>query len=121
QRRERLERDLALVRREHFDVVLAAHVPDDDAIGAPVEVRAAEALEGLDAELRELRRHGRVDVLVGAAHVVPRGLEQPGERSHARPGDADKMYFHLGRHSVEPGLNWVANFFTSIAKVTLKS
>src|SRR5215471_1445782 len=31
------------------------------------------------------------------------------------------MDFHLGTHSVEPGANWVANFFTSIVNRTEKS
>ena len=31
------------------------------------------------------------------------------------------MNLHFGTHSVAPGANWVANFFTSISKVTVKS
>jgi len=112
QRREGLERDVALVGGEDLDVVLAADVADDDDVGGPVEVRGAEALERRHAQLRELRRHGRVHVLVGAAHVVPRRLEQPRERPHARPGNPNQMHFHRiwnpGRvpNLLYPGLRW---------------
>ena len=41
----------ALLRRQHLDVILAADVADDDAVGPPVEVRGPEAFEHRDALL----------------------------------------------------------------------
>ena len=71
---------LALLRGQHLDVVLAADVADHHAVGAPVEVLGAEALEDRNALVGQLGRHGRIDVFVRAAHVVAGGLQQ------ARPG-----------------------------------
>jgi hypothetical protein len=87
-------------RRQHLDVILPANVADDDRVGTPIEVRRPEALEASDVLLLQLRRHRRVDVLVRAAHVVARGLQQTGEGAHAGAADADEMNLHFGTHSL---------------------
>ena len=96
-------------------------------------------------QLGELRRHGRIDVLVRAPHVMTGGPQQTRERSHAGAADSDEVYFHDPRSDLpekradgpgrsggarrasfwhalgRTGLELVANFLTSIVKVTLKS
>ena len=84
----------ALLRRQHLDVVAPAHVAHDHALGAPVEVLGAESGHHRDAELLELGRHGGIDVLVGAAHVVPGGAQQAGQGAHAGSGDAYQVQLH---------------------------
>ena len=64
-------------------------------------------------------------MLVGAAHVVARRLEQARQRAHPRPADADQMYLHravtCGHALRGAGGNWVAKRFTSIVNWTVKS
>ena len=51
----------------------------------------AVALERRDALLRQEVAHRRIDVLVGAAHVVAAALEQRGQRRHRRAAHADQV------------------------------
>ena len=96
QRGKRRQRELPLPRRHDLDVVLAANVADNDALGGPVEVRRREAVHDRNLLLSELGRHRRIDVLVGTTHVMTRRLEKAGERAHAGSADSDEVNFHSG-------------------------
>ena len=97
-RRKRRQRDAARLGRQHLHVILAARVTDDDRVGDPVEIGRGEAVEDGNVRGLELRRHGRVDVLVRPAHLVAALLEQAGERAHPRPADAHEVDPATGPH-----------------------
>ena len=71
-------------------------LPTTTASGAQSRFAGPKPSKHRDLLLRELRRHRRVDVLVGAAHVVAGRLEQARQRAHARAADPDEVDFIVG-------------------------
>ena len=97
-------------------------LPTTTASGAQSRFAGPKPSKHRNLLLRQLRRHGRVDVLVGAPHVVPGRLEQTRQRAHPRPADPDQMNSSLAaRTPSRRGGTAVANRFTSIVKSTVKS
>ena len=68
---------------------------DDHDIGLGVEVVGRVAFPVRDTELPQLVGHGRVDVFVGAGHLVAGRPEQSGQRAHRGAADADQMVMPL--------------------------
>ena len=86
----------AVDRGARLDVVRAADVADDDESGRGSRCAASKPVMQPDAPALERRPHRRVERHVGARHVVPGGLEEPGERAHAGAGDGDEVNVHRG-------------------------
>ncbi len=126
ERRERGQRYAARLGRQNLHVIAAAHVAHHDPIGLPREVLGGKPDHHGNSKLLELGRHGRIHVLVGAAHVMAGGPQKPGQGTHSSSGDTYQMQFHKGaygliRHSDAPGGNCGANFRTSSENVVSKS
>ena len=90
-------RDARLERGARLDVARPTHVADHHQIRTWLEVRGIEAAQQPDAPALERRPHRRVERHVGAGHVVPRLLEEPGERAHPGARDRDEVNAHRRR------------------------
>jgi hypothetical protein len=84
----------AVDRRASLDVVAPAHVADDRELGRGNEVRRVESREAANAPPFELRADGRIEGDVRARYFVAHRREEPRERPHAGPRDADAMDAH---------------------------
>ena len=60
----------------------------DDNVGRGFELRGIEALDHLDAQCRELRAHGRIDVAIGAGDAMTGRARDGGDAAHERAADA---------------------------------
>ena len=80
--------------RLHLGVASRERVADHHEVGVRGHVRLGPRREDRDAQRLELRRHRRVDVLVGARHLVALLAQEPGERRHGRPADGRQVDLH---------------------------
>jgi len=71
------------------DRLPAGHdIAHDDNVGRGFELRGIEALDHLDAQCRELRAHGRIDVAIGAGDAMTGRARDGGDAAHERAADA---------------------------------
>jgi hypothetical protein len=86
--RSRLVRDVAV---EHFfdDIETPAnHVSDDDAVRRQFQLVRIKTLVDVDAELLELRAHGRINTCVATGYLVAGSLGQCRDAAHEGATDA---------------------------------
>ena len=55
------------------------------------DVLGAEAFDDRNAPLGQRRAHRRIQTLVGAGHAQTAGVQEPGERTHARAADGHEV------------------------------
>ncbi len=86
--------DAAIDGRARLGVVAPDRVADHHEVRARRQVRGFVPLENGDPLPLQIRGHRRIDVRIAARDAMPRGLEDPRERPHARPANGDEMNVH---------------------------
>ena len=89
--RQRAVADLPLEHRLELRVAARDGIADDHQVDVVGDVLGGVAGGDGNALTGEKVAHRRIDVLVGAAHVVPAPLQQRRQRRHRRAADADEM------------------------------
>ena len=126
---ERHQRELEALCLHDLDVILGADVADHYRIGSPGQVLRRKSFENRYFERFELIAHGRVQGLVGPAHLVSGGSQKPGEGSHTGAADSDQMVLQsAGRLLADPcqvkrvcvQIQPFANLFDKLALVTTR-
>ncbi len=87
-------RQARIEQRLDDGIAAAQHVADHDAIEVLRQLRLVPSLVQLDAELAQLRAHGRIDVLVRPGDLMPGGLRKRGDPAHERAADAEDVQAH---------------------------
>ncbi len=101
--RERDVGDILLEHRLRFRIAARYGVADDDQIRSGRDMLGAEARKDIDADVRQVRAHGRINILIRARHPVAAGLKQAGERRHADAANRDQMNMAARRRKVVHG------------------
>ena len=84
----------------HQCVAARHHVADHEYIGLQADLRGLEALDQLDALLRELGAHRRIDIGIAAGHAMAGLAGEDGNPAHESTADPEDMYMH-GTRSVD--------------------
>ena len=92
--RTRFERNLPLEQRLDHRRTASHDVADHHHIGRGLELRRLETLDDFDAERRELRAHGRINVAVRPGHPMARGLGDRRDAAHEGAADPENVYVH---------------------------
>ena len=89
-----LVRNLAVEHRLYDVEPAADDIADDDAIRSVFQLRRIEAFVNPDAQLFELRAHGRIDPGIATCNFVAARLGQGCDAAHERAADSEYVYAH---------------------------